>query len=99
MIKKDAVWVGVLVALVTPFVSYAVLLMVYERLDAIGWSSSLGLGEGFQDRTLILVGICLNIFWVNYFQKRRLFYSMRGVVAATTLSAFGWLAYYWHIFF
>ncbi|MCB0606416.1 MAG: hypothetical protein H6562_09650 [Lewinellaceae bacterium] len=99
MINKNAIWVGVLIALLTPFVSYAVLLMIYERLDAMGWSSSIGLGSLFQERTLILVGICFNIFWVNYFQKKRLFQSLRGVVIATILAAFGWLFYYWEIFF
>lgn len=92
--NRNALWFGLVVGLVLPFVGYAVLLMIYDGLESSGLLSGEGFSENFRQRTLGIVAICLNLIPLNFFQKRRFTQSMRGLVLATFLYAVVWFIYF-----
>lgn len=93
-LNRDAIWVGVVVGLLVPFVGYAVLLMIYEALENLGWASSAGFLGNFRERTIALVAVSLNIIPMNMFMARRNGNSMRGVLVVTMVYAIIWFLYF-----
>jgi len=100
MPQKNAIWVGLLIGLFLPLVAYALLLTLFEQLEMQGIVSQQGLSPKFRERTLSIVGICLNAFVLNYYAKRRFFLqTMRGLVIATVICVVVWLVNFWKIIF
>ena len=92
--NKNAIWVGILIGLVLPFVGYALLLTIFEQLDALGWVDGEGFSSTFRVRTLSVVAICLNTIPLNIFNKRRMTESMRGIVFPTAAYVIAWIIYF-----
>ncbi len=92
--QKNALWIGLVMGLVIPFVGYALLLTIYEQLENMGWISNSGLSSNFRERTLAIIAICLNAIPLNFFQRYHSLDSMRGLVIPTALYAIGWLLYF-----
>lgn len=92
--SKNAIWFGLLVGLAIPFVGYAVLLTIFDQLDAIGWVSAEGFSSTFRVRTLSVIAICLNTIPLNIFNKRRMTESMRGIVFPTAAYVIVWIIYF-----
>lgn len=88
--NRNALWFGLIIGLVLPFVGYALLLSLYDWLESAGALSGRGFSPNFRQRTLGIVAICLNLIPLNFFQKRRLTQSMRGLVLATLIYAVVW---------
>jgi len=93
-LNRNALWVGVLVGLLVPFVGFALLLMIYEQLEAIGLIKPGGFSTDFRQRTTAIVAICLNLWPLNIYQKKRYTDSMRGIVLPTGLYIMAWFIYY-----
>lgn len=91
---KDNIWIGLGIGLLIPFVGYALLLLLYEQLESVGVGSSTGFSPDFRQRTIAVIAICLNVFPVNRFRRRRMTDSMRGVVFATTAYVLLWVVYF-----
>ncbi len=92
--RRDALWIGFLTGLVVPFVGYAILLMIYDQLEAAGMLSRSGFSSNFRERTLALVAVCLNLIPLGYFQRRYATRSLRGLVLVTVLYGLIWFFYY-----
>lgn len=96
MPQKNAIWVGLLLGLLVPFVAYALLLTIFEQLEMTGIVSRDGLSPQFRERTLSVVAIGLNVFIFNYYARRRFFVNtMRGMVIATVICVGIWAAIFW----
>ena len=96
MPQKNAIWVGLLLGLLVPFVAYALLLTIFEQLEMTGIVSRDGLSPQFRERTLSVVAIGLNVFIFNYYARRRFFVNtMRGMVIATVVCVGVWAAIFW----
>lgn len=96
---RNEIWVGLVVGLLLPFVGYAILLMIFEQLEGMNMGSSSGFSISFRQRTVAILAICLNIFPINRFQKRRMTQSIRGLVLATFALVGLWLFLYGPEFF
>ncbi len=92
--NRNMLWFGLLIGLVLPFVGYALLLMIYDGLESAGALSGRGFSANFRQRTLGIVAVCLNLIPLNFFQKKRLTQSMRGLVLATLVYAVIWFVYF-----
>jgi hypothetical protein len=91
---RNNIWIGLATGLLIPFIGYALLLALYEQLEAAGIGSSTGFSPDFRQRTIAVIAICLNVFPVNRFRRRRMTESMRGVVFATTAYVLLWVLYF-----
>ncbi|MEM6724157.1 MAG: hypothetical protein AAF598_08970 [Bacteroidota bacterium] len=90
--KKDALITGLIVGLVVPFVSLALLMELNDLL--IGSEIEIRPGNNFSGlslRFMSLVALCLNIFPFRFYSKRRYDQSMRGMIFPTLGFAVTWL--------
>lgn len=94
MLDRNSIPIGLIIGFLLPTLGYLLLIAVFMGLDALELTNNLGFSENFRTRTLGIVAICLNIFPLNFFQKRRATQSMRGVVIATSVFVIAWLAVY-----
>jgi hypothetical protein len=94
MLHKNALWVGLLLGLLLPILTYTILLQIFSLLEIKGAASGAGFSENFRERTLGIVALATNLFLLSTYRRRRWELTMRGVVIATTLLAFAWLYVY-----
>lgn len=88
MLKRNEIWVGVVIGLLLPFVGYALLLTLSDYLVENNFSA------GFRPRSLALMAVCLNIIPMNVFMARRQGQSMRGMLVTTIFYAVAWFLYF-----
>jgi hypothetical protein len=91
MLNRNEIWVGLIFGAFLPLLGYVLLYQVFSLLEIKGVASGTGFSPNFRERTLAIVAIALNLIPLNIFRQRRWDLSMRGVVIATAVLAFGWL--------
>ncbi|MEZ5044932.1 MAG: hypothetical protein R2828_33850 [Saprospiraceae bacterium] len=91
---RNEIWVGLLLGLLLPFIGYAILLMFFEQIEKLDIGSASGFSFGFRQRTVAIIAICLNIFPINVYQKKRMTQTIRGMIIATFILVAIWLIYY-----
>lgn len=89
MFEKDSIVAGLLLGVAIPFVGYAIWLEIYDQLEANDLVSGFGRGD-FRRRTSALLGICMNLIPFMFFNRKRFFNSMRGVMIPTIIYGFIW---------
>ncbi len=92
--EKDKLIVGLILGLMLPVVGYAILLEIYELLSSNGIISNEGLSRTFRERTIALLAVCFNLIPFTYFNKKRMYNGMRGLVFPTVLFVMVWLFYF-----
>lgn len=95
MKDKDALWFGLIIGLIIPFVSYAIILMIYEQLDALEITGG-STGTMYRERTVGLLAIATNIIPINIFKRRYQINNMRGIILATFTYVVLWVYLYWN---
>lgn len=93
MFEKDSIVAGLLLGVFIPIVGYALWLEIYDQLDARGVISGFG-AEDFRRRTSALLGICVNLIPFGFFNRKRFFNSMRGIMIPTIIYGFAWFLYF-----
>ena len=94
MFTKNKLWVGALTGLVIPFVGYALLLTIFEQLEASALADQEGFSSNFRLRTLTIIAICLNLIPLNIYNRRNMVEAIRGLVFPTTFYVIGWIIYF-----
>ena len=91
--RKNTVVFGILLGLLIPFVTYAILLMFNDSVD---WGTLFGNPrfEKFSTKLLAIIAICGNTIPFQYFHKYRMDNGLRGVVFPTVVYAMFWLSYF-----
>lgn len=92
--SKNSILFGIAVGLILPFVGYAILLTIFEQMEASGLINPNGLSPTFRQRTLSIIALCLNIIPINIFKNRWWNEAMRGVVFPTGLYVIAWIVYF-----
>ena len=90
LVKKDSVWFGIAIGLLTPAAIYALLLTIYTLLDTMGVFSDVGFAEDFRIRTLALFSICGNLVLMQRFKNSYRHETMRGVLIASMILVMIW---------
>lgn len=94
MLKKDNVWIGILVGICIPVMAYGILLTLYDQMDTWGWLNNKNISANFRTRTLALLGIVCNLIPFTYYRKKRKDESMRGVIFPTIAFVIFWMIYF-----
>jgi hypothetical protein len=94
MLNRNAIWVGLVVGLLLPVITYTMLLQIFSLLEIKGAASGAGFSENFRERTLGIVSLATNLILLNMYRRRRWELTMRGIVLATTVLALVWLYVY-----
>lgn len=92
--------IAFLMGIFLPCAGFIIVRWFFEMAGAQGWideaSSSIG---SRRFRTICLIAICLNIFPMQIFQRRRESNSIRGLAIATVLLAGIWVFYFYDSLF
>jgi hypothetical protein len=91
MLKKNNLYIGLGIGILLPIVGYAILLTIFEQLDALHWTSQQGLSFKFRTRTLAMIAICVNLIPVQIYQRLRANEIVRGLSITTVAMAMIWL--------
>ncbi|MBU6340091.1 MAG: hypothetical protein KGS48_01240 [Bacteroidetes bacterium] len=94
MLNKNQIFTGLLVGILLPLVSFALLYQVFSLLEIKGAASSSGLSANFRERTLAIVAIAINLLPLNLYRRRRFDLAIRGIVLATAVLAIIWVIRY-----
>lgn len=94
MINKNNFWIGLIAAILLPFVGYAIILSIYEQMEIIGWVSPIGLAGNFRTRTVAMIAVCLNIILIQYYNRKKYTESIKGVGTATIIYSIIWVFYF-----
>lgn len=86
--RNDNILIGLAASLIVPAISYFLLLQIEGSL-----SESAGKPIIFEQRTLALVAICLNVIPLNYFRRVYRNRSLRGLATGTMILALVW--FFW----
>lgn len=82
---------GILAGLLVPFVSYAVLLLLNEKISALIFKEVLKDDLILDDKTVAILAICFNLLPFHLLDKKKQTRAMRGVLISTFLLAVLWL--------
>lgn len=91
---KNNVWIALCIGLALPIITYALLLTGMETFDVYGPLTQVKLAESIKPRTLALVSLCIDVFVMRWYQRRRYDDSMQGVFIAIGIFAIVWIAKY-----
>jgi hypothetical protein len=94
MFNRNNLIAGLILGLLLPLVTYAMLYQIFSLLEIKGAASGTGLSENFRERTLAILAIAVNIIPMRIYQGRRWETAIRGVVIATSVLALGWVAFF-----
>ncbi|MFK8165125.1 MAG: hypothetical protein AB8H12_21955 [Lewinella sp.] len=86
--RNDNILIGLAVSFVVPIAAYFLLLQAQDFI-----ASSAGRPIIFEQRSLALIAICLNVMPLNYFRKVYRNRSLRGLATGTMILALGW--FFW----
>ncbi len=85
-LKKDSVFFGLILGLISPVVVYLLLLMIYSFMDSVGVFSDYGFAEDFRTRTLALIAICANLIIMQSYRKSHKYHeTIRGALIASMI--------------
>lgn len=87
--KNDNLLLGLVVALLVPIIAYFLLLQLQGMI-----AEGAGRAISFEQRTVALVAICLNVIPLNYFRKVYRHRSLRGLATGTMILAMAWFFYF-----
>ncbi len=91
MLEKNSLPLGIILALLLPLFAFGILYGTYSLLEAQGWVSTGGFRPMFRERTCAIFAIAMDVFLLNYYQKRYLHNTVRGVVVVVAALVIGWL--------
>ena len=92
--RKNSVILGLIVGLVVPFVTYALLLTVLETIDTYAGFTQVQLSAALKPRTLVLIALCCNILTMQYYRRLRADETMRGIFISVGIGAIIWIIRY-----
>ena len=87
--KYDTILLGLAVAFLVATVGFALAMQGVDAANAL-----FDVEMRFRERSLALIGICLNIIPMNYFRKRYYNKALRGLVVGTFVLAIVWFFRY-----
>ena len=89
--QKIEVGKGILFGLLVPFISFAVLLMLNEKISALLFKEVLKEDLILDRKTVAIFAICFNLIPFHLFDKKRQAKAMRGIMLSTFMLVVLWL--------
>lgn len=91
MFERNSIWIGLFLGLAVPFAGYGILLMLAEKLEALLFPGRTLAEPLFDNATLQVIALCLNLLPLHQYNKRRFDLGMRGVMISTMFYAICWM--------
>ena len=92
-LEKNKLGFGFLFGILSPTFLFAAMVVITDLLGSLS-NQSADL-EGIKIRTIFLVAICTNIFWIRYYNQSSYSRTLRGMVFATMILSILWFVRYY----
>ena len=91
MLEKNSLPFGLMLGIIIPLLGYLLLTGIYQIFEMMEWVSDSGFRPMFRERTTAIIALGLNAIALNFYQKRYLNNTMRGIVIVTAVWVVLWL--------
>jgi len=96
LIEKNSLPIGLALGILSPFIGAGLIYLIFEFMVASNWmDEAMGGIHSKRMRTVILIGICTNIYWIQKTNRPYSTQTLRGVTIATMLWSVAWFAFYY----
>ncbi len=92
--RDNLLW-GALLGIITPLMGALIVYILFGLMVDLDIMNPTDMSiDGRRMRTIILLGICTNIFWIRLYNTRFTSQTNRGVMIITMLLCLLWFLYY-----
>lgn len=89
---RNNIWLGLTIGLLTPIAGFGLIYLIFELLTSL---NILDTASESRMRTIQIMAVCTNIFWIRKFNQPFTINTLRGIVMATMLCCAIWFAFYY----
>ncbi len=95
LLKHNNLWVGMGIGLLFPLFGFSIVYGVFDLMMSSGFMDDAPMHlVSKRMRTMTLIGICTNIYWIRRYNKRFTDQTLRGVVIGTMILSIIWFFFY-----
>ena len=96
ILEKNSLPIGLIIGLLSPLLGASLIYLIFEFMVASGWmDEAMGGIHSKRIRTVALIGICTNIYWIQKSNKPYSTQTLRGITISTMLLCVAWFAFYY----
>ena len=94
--KKNSLWIGLAIGLLFPLFGFSIVYGIFDLMVSSGIMDEANMSwQGKRMRTIVVIGICTNVFWIRKLNGPYTSETLRGVIIGTMLLAIGWFIIYY----
>ena len=94
--KKNSLPIGLAIGLLFPLFGFSLVYGIFDLLVSSGMMDEAAMTlKSKRMRTISLIGICVNVFWIRKYNQRYTGQTLRGVVIGTMILCAGWFLLYY----
>lgn len=95
-LNQNNLILGLAIGLLFPLFGFSVVYGVFDIMMSSGFMDDAPMHMASKRmRTITLMGICSNIYWIRRYNKRLTNQTLRGVIIATMILCITWFVYYY----
>jgi len=95
LLNKNSLPIGLALGLLFPVFGFSLVFGIFDVLVSSGLMDEAGIGlKSKRMRTIVLIGICTNIYWIRRYNQPFFDRTLRGVIIGTMILALAWFAVY-----
>ena len=94
-LRQNNLWLGIAIGVLFPVFGFSVVFGVFDLMTSTGFMDDAPVHLASKRmRTMTLIGICSNIYWIRRYNKRFTDQTVRGVIIGTMILSVIWFIYY-----
>lgn len=94
--KQNKLVIGLAIGLLFPLFGFSLVYGIFDLLVSSGLMDEAASGlKSKRMRTIILIGICTNVYWIRKLNSPYTSNTLRGVVIGTMILAIAWFSFYY----
>ena len=96
MWDKNSLPLGLAIGLLFPIFGFCLVYGIFDLLVSSGMMDEAANGwKSKRMRTIILIGICANVFWIRKYNQPFTGNTLRGIIMGTMLLSIIWFCFYY----
>jgi len=94
-LNQNNLWLGLAIGLLFPIFGFSAVYGIFDIMMSSGLIDDAPMHFASKRmRTVTLIGICTNIYWIRRYNKRFTDQTLRGVIIGTMILSAAWFFFY-----
>ena len=93
--EKNSLGLGAIIGLLSPLLGFVLVFLIFGMMTNLGIMDPAGSATGKRLRTMAVLAICTNIFWIRKWNQPFTAQTLRGVIIATMGLSLSWFIKYY----